>query len=341
MKILKSTFFVLLILICGVVVFYFWGSAGKVSKNSYFNVKKYGEPDLVAIDTFTVMTYNIGYLSGMTNNLPMERPESLFLGNLQGLNQLIRKQSPDLIGFQEIDFGSNRSHFTNQMDSVALSCNYAFGYQSINWDKNYVPFPYWPITNHFGQMLSGQAILSKYEIVDSETIILEKPINGPFYYNAFYLDRLVQICQLAVNGRKLTLMNVHMEAFDVETREAQAHVVKGIYNTYADKGPTILLGDFNSQPAWEINADKVMSTFLSGNNIRSAITEENYQASPSNFYTFDSDKPYQMIDYILYNPKYIELIDASVLQNASQISDHLPIVMKFVFSEVNDTMFIE
>lgn len=341
MKFLKSIACVLLVLIFGAGIFYFWGSSAQLSGSKYYQVKTYSEPVSTAGDTLSIMTYNIGYLSGMTNNLPMDRPASLLLNNLKSLNALIKEYSPDIIGFQEIDFSSKRSLFMNQMDSIAISGNYRQGYQSINWDKNYVPFPYWPPSQHFGEMLSGQAVLSRFEILSAETLVLEKPINAPFYYNAFYLDRLLQICQLRVDDQNLTLMNVHLEAFDKETREAQAQVVKQVYDEYAEKGPTILLGDFNSKPPWEEDADQVMITLLSGENLASAILEDDYRARPSDYYTFDSETPYQMIDYILYTPKYIELVEARVLQNAGQISDHFPVQMKFIFSRPNETMISE
>jgi endonuclease/exonuclease/phosphatase family metal-dependent hydrolase len=287
------------------------------------------------------MTYNLGYLSGMTNNRSIDRPDSLFDNNLIRVQELMKRILPDIIGFQEIDFGGNRSHYRNQLDSIALAGKYHQAYQSINWDKNYVPFPYWPLNLHFGEMLSGQTIVSRYTIENPQTIVLEKPINAPFYYNAFYLDRLLQIVQMTIDNRTLTVMNVHLEAFDTETRELQAYIVKYYYEKYEQDGPIILMGDFNSKPPWESDADGVMKTLLSTSNIASAITKNEYQLNPEKNYTFDSDVPYQMIDYILYSPDDIQVVEARVLHEAGQISDHLPVTMKFIFRQEKDTIISE
>ena len=43
---------------------------------------------------------------------------------------------------------------------------------------------------HFGSMLSGQSILSKYPLKDHQRIILERVKDNPFYRDALYLERL-------------------------------------------------------------------------------------------------------------------------------------------------------
>jgi endonuclease/exonuclease/phosphatase family metal-dependent hydrolase len=341
MKTIKRVSAGILILFTGIVVFYFWGSSGRLNASEYNTVKHYTKTPKETGDTLTVMTYNLGYLSGMTNNRPLPRPESMFDENLANVQHLLNALSPDIIGFQEIDFGSNRSHGRQQLDSIAMAGNYHQGYQSINWDKKYVPFPYWPLNLHFGSMLSGQAILSHFPISHMETHVLEKPKNAPFYYNAFYLDRLLQIVQIPIGDRLLTVMNVHLEAFDTETREAQAPVVREMYEQYVKNGPVILMGDFNSQPPWESESDNVMKILFAGTNIASAVSEDTYKRSPSAYYTFDTKTPYQMIDYILYSPQEIQMIESWVVQEAGQASDHLPVMMKFVFRPQKDTVISE
>lgn len=141
-------------------------------------------------DTLSVLTYNIGYLSGMTNNLPVDRKESLFSDNLSRSIDLLNSYDFDFIGLQEVDFGASRSFNYNQFDSLGIQLDFHQGAYAINWDKLYVPFPYYPFKNHFGRMYSGQGILSKMQLVSNDLIVLRKPISAPFYYNAFYLDRL-------------------------------------------------------------------------------------------------------------------------------------------------------
>jgi endonuclease/exonuclease/phosphatase family metal-dependent hydrolase len=338
LKVLGAMFGILLL---AMAVFYFRASGGQLDSNVYYSIKTYSEEPRVANDTPTVMTYNLGYLSGMANNLPVDMPQELFEKNLIRAKALLQSLTPDIIGFQEIDFGSNRSFYAHQLDSLANHMGAHQAYQSVNWDKRYVPFPYWPVKYHFGEMLSGQAILSRFSLKNERTTVLQRPINAPFYYNQFYLDRLVQVVEVQVGSHTVTVMNVHLEAFDTETREAQAVVLAKMYAELAATRPVLLIGDFNSRPPWEEDADDVIQSLLNAGNIASAIDETRYKQIPKAHYTFSSDEPYQMIDYIFYNPTFIQPIDARVVTEAGDISDHLPVMMRFIFKSPSDSLFIE
>ena len=197
MKALKFILSGLGVLSLPIVLFYFWGSSSHIDQGDYEKVITYADPSPEK-DTLRVMTFNLGYLSGMKNNLPVEMPEETFEENLKSSRSFLNKIAPDIIGFQEIDYGSDRSWNRNQLDSLSEGFHQA--YASVNWDKNYVPFPYWPIKYHFGKMNSGQTILSKYPILNAETMVLDKPLNTPFYYNRFYLNRLIHWCYAKVRN---------------------------------------------------------------------------------------------------------------------------------------------
>ena len=78
----KALWGLTLLPIIGLVIFYFWGSASTLNPNFHDNYKRYPARRIPEKDTLTVMTYNLGYLSGMTNNRATEREESLFQQNL-------------------------------------------------------------------------------------------------------------------------------------------------------------------------------------------------------------------------------------------------------------------
>lgn len=313
--------------IIGFLTFYFWGSSGSLDTNQLSTKIVYQSNYRKSNDTIKVMTFNMGYLSGMTNNLPIDRNEQFFANNLAKAKEVIRQTSPDLIGLQEVDFGSARSFHYNQLDSLAGAGDYAEAYKSVNWDKKYVPFPYWPFSMHFGEMLSGQAILSGYELSEIETIVLDKPINASLLYNAFYLDRLVQISKVAIGGRDLVILNVHLEAFDFETRVQHAEVLRGVYESFADDYPVLLIGDFNSAPSY-VDATDAMSILLSIDGISSAISQDMYDQG--GYETFTSESPDRMIDYVLFNSNRLAVVDARVVYEAGNISDHLPVIAKLI-----------
>lgn len=328
---MKKILYFFLVLILAFVVFYFWGSSSNWKTEDYNQYKKFVEKPAMASDTLSVMTYNIGWLSGMTNNLPVDRAEELYAQNLKTAIAQLRKLNADIIGFQEIDIDAKRSFYYNQPDSLGLALQYLNGALAVNWDKNYVPFPYWPIKYHFGKLISGQYLMSNLEIVHNEYLTLPKPVNAPFYYNAFYLDRLIQKSWLKTNKGDVLVMNVHLEAFDQETRILHVDAVIAEYLKYAGQLPVLLIGDFNSRA---IGADGPINEsarkMFEVPGIGVAISDSIFELNPLKNYTFSSGNPEEKIDYIFYNIDFIEKLDAKVLQEFGEASDHFPVWMRFV-----------
>ncbi|MGI9531984.1 endonuclease/exonuclease/phosphatase family protein [Lutimonas sp.] len=308
-----------------IVGFYFWASSPNFSINDYNETGTYDYPvDLDKDSIFSIVSYNIGYLSGMTNNLPVEKPRSLFDLNLNKVIYELKKINADVIALQEIDYGSKRSYFVDQQNELA-KLGYGFFGKNINWDKKYVPFPYYPLSMHFGKILSGQSILSKYPILQQDRIELKRNANNPFYYDSFYIDRLAQVVKVKIDDQFLIIINVHLEAYDQETRKAQMQQVKSIYVKHFKNFPTILLGDFNSDPSYkEAGIELFLDLPETG---CAAFTRD---ATPN---TFSSESPTERLDYIFYNKKFIKEIDAKVLLSFELASDHLPLLMKFKFKD--------
>ncbi len=48
---------------------------------------------------FSIVTYNIGYLSGMTNNRPLAKPKELFDTNLQKVLKELKAVNPDTVSY--------------------------------------------------------------------------------------------------------------------------------------------------------------------------------------------------------------------------------------------------
>jgi len=320
-RILKVIFNVVAALFFVIVGFYFWASSPNLSPKDYNLTGQYEVTSTISNDSIhSIVSYNIGYLSGMTNNLPLDRPKSLFDKNLNKVIYELKKVDPDFIALQEIDYNSSRSHRVNQQNELSR-LGYPYYGQNINWDKKYVPFPYYPISRQFGQVLSGQSLLSKYPIIDQERIELKRNADNPFYYDSFYIDRLAQVTKIKILEQTLILINVHLEAYDVKTRKLQMQQVKNIYLKYYKKHPVILLGDFNS----DINYDEAgIQIFLKLPKTGCAAFDPNTAQN-----TFSSASPTERLDYIFYNKNFINEIDAEILTQFDLASDHLPLLMKF------------
>ena len=320
-----KAFYVVLGLLISIFVLVMYLSSGNLSSDELTESVQFERPSSERQDsTLKVVSYNIGYLSGMTNNRSIKRELAFFDENLAQAKGVFERLDADIAGFQEIDFASSRSFHRDQMDSLAKAGNFIAGYKSINWDKKYVPFPYWPPSNHFGEMLSGQAILATYPLTEGRTIKLTPHMNAPAYYRAFYLDRLLQLAEVAFQEQKILVMNVHLEAFDSETRLEQIKTLKATYEQYASRQPVILMGDFNSEvPARSGDMD-IISQLMSAPWIRSAIPFEAHDQ----YGTFPSEAPERMIDYIFYNQNFLACLDYRVV-DAGEISDHLPVAATF------------
>ena len=320
-RIFKVLILFIALLVVMFILFFFWASAPNHTEKDYTKlITNDYEQKIGSGSIYSIITYNIGYLSGMTNNKAVAKPKQLYSENLKKVKYEFNVLNADIIALQEIDYTSARSFRINQQNEIAkLGYNYAA--QAVNWDENYVPFPYWPPSMHFGEMLSGQSILSKYPLREHQRIVLERVENSPFYRDALYLDRLAQIATATIENKDVIIINIHLEAFDKETRIKQFDFVLELFKNYAKKYPTILLGDFNSS-AKDDNAiiQKLISTPDIGN---AAFDIDN----PEN--TYDTDKPFKRIDYIFYTINTIQYIDGKVLTQFEQASDHFPVEMRF------------
>ena len=315
-----------------VVIFYFWGSSGNYPRKNYAEIIDYPSSAPRNQNEFTVITYNIGYLSGLTNNQAVSTEKKLFDDNLKTVVEALKPLKADFIGFQEIDLASKRSFKVNQVLELAEQVSFNQGAIAINWDKNYVPFPYFPFSAHFGRILSGQAVLSRYPITENKRIVLDKVAGKPFFYNAFYLDRVAQVTEIKVDNRPLIIINVHLEAFDAPTRRKQTEHVQKILSEYVDKYPVLLIGDFNSTvPPIPENPEPTIDILLKNPSIKSAFPPE--ALNNPQIATFPSNQPKYKLDYIFYTPKNIEIIEWRIIDEAKQASDHLPVMMKFRFKD--------
>jgi endonuclease/exonuclease/phosphatase family metal-dependent hydrolase len=318
LKLLLST---IAVLILAFSVFFLWASSPTMDETDYAKLIEYDfETNIDNDSIYSIVTYNIGYLSGMTNNRAIAKPKELFDGNMKKVVAEVKKVNPDIVAFQEIDYNSARSYEVNQEEEIAkLGYNYAAN--GVNWDENYVPFPYWPPSMHFGKMISGQSILSKYPLKDYERIVLERVADNPFYRDALYLERLAQTTKVNLDGREVVLINVHLEAFDKPTRIKQFHYVLDLFKKYKDEYPTILLGDFNSEAR---NKEAIIQKMFALEDVGNAgFNAEN----PDN--TFDTKDLFKRIDYIFYTKNSIEYVNGRVLNEFGQASDHLPVQMSF------------
>ena len=172
--------------------------------------------------------------------------------------------------------------------------------------------------------------MSDLEILENTSEKLIKPINAPFYYNAFYLDRLIQKTLIKTTKGNIMVLNVHLEAFDEETRNNHIKRTIEVFESYKDKMPTILVGDFNS-PQWQEGGRNILlNKLFEMENVSNAIPDSVYKQNKAKYNTFPSVDPSEKIDFIFYNSDKIKAVDSGVLQEIGSPSDHIPVWMKFI-----------
>jgi len=320
-RIFKFVIRFFLLFIIAFVIFFFWASSSTLNENEYSKLVEVDQFESPKTDSiYSIVTYNIGYLSGMTNNKAIDKSKKLFDDNLKKVQFETKKVNPDIIALQEIDFDASRSYNINQESEIA-NLGYNYRATSVNWDKKYLPFPYWPISMQFGKVVSGQSIISKYPLKGQERVVLQRVAETPYYRDAFYLERLAQVVKVVLGKQEVIVINVHLEAFEKETRARQFNKVLAIFNSYKKDYPTILLGDFNSRAK---DSDAIIHKIFAMEDVGNAAFNLNLLEN-----TFDTKAPFERIDYIFYTKKSIEYVSGSVLNDFGQASDHLPVFMEF------------
>jgi endonuclease/exonuclease/phosphatase family metal-dependent hydrolase len=281
-----------------------------------------------------VLSWNLGFLYGIGSVGPGYdyQEEEFYRQKLLQLIEHLKEWQPDIIFLQEIDFNSQRSHYINQAQEIARLAGYPFVAEASGWEANYVPYPYWPLRNNFGQVSSGGAILSRYPITSHQVWFHPKPSSRPWWYNLFYPYRYFQKVTVEIGEKQYQMVNLHLEAFDRHDRHDQ---VNKLLDFIAQEKIQLVVGDFNT-----VTGVATKRKFLSGDDYESdtthelmkksglleVIPDEIYAKNESLYFTFPSDRPDRRLDYIYYEPT-LKMIKAEVLPSA--LSDHLPLKASF------------
>jgi len=326
MKRVLKTMALLILILCiafGIFVYYAIGPGVSESKFARQDVLVLGpeNPTPLPPERLSVISYNIGYGSGLKNNKdPVNEAE--LKANLEKMAGDLQALKPDLLFLQEVDFQSRRSFKIDQMRFLSAKLGMPYAAYVLTWNKNYVAWPYWPPARHFGRVVSGQAVLSRFPIKSQQLIEFPKPAGNAFWYNWFYLDRIVQHLIVEVGTEQVSIYNLHLEAFAIETREEQITQLGRLIK--ADPFPAkIAAGDFNlaeAIPPEKEDSDRdtkgLLKKFAETTGLKPIQAEKP-------FFSMPSSDPYKLIDHIFYSPRF-RLEKAGNIAN-STASDHLAV----------------
>ena len=303
-----------------------------------------GEATIDRPTTLRILSWNIAYAYGMNSEgtagyVPYQADK--YLLHIEHMAESIRASEADVVLMQEVDFNSARSHHLDQLKMLAEKTGLKYWAMAQSWRTNYVPFPSWPFSRHFGGMSSGGAVLSRWPIKKNEVELLPKPASKAWWYNLFYLYRYFQTVEIQVGDRTVKLMNLHLEAFDTEAKVEQAkHLVKRVN----EEKPDFVGGDFNmvpdgamkrsgfNNPQDRYENDKTFSV-VQKMNYKEVVELASYVQKEDTWFTFPSERPDRRLDYIFYKDGWT-LMQSEVFNGPHpEVSDHLPIKAMFKFFE--------
>jgi endonuclease/exonuclease/phosphatase family metal-dependent hydrolase len=359
MKTLKKLLKVVGILILTIVLI-FAGFLGYMTMKDYkpkpveiVNIEnKKGQPTFLS-DTLTFYTWNIGYCGlGKEQDFffdggKMVRPtkemnqkyQAAILANLQAMD------TTDFIFLQEVDRGSKRSWFQDQVPAISSTCpGYCYGY-AINYKSSFVPQP---VSNPYGQCYGGLVTLAETEPGSAHRFSLAPDADWPT--GLFMLKRCyMEFRYPLINGKELVVINQHLSAYDdgtVKQRQMDTLKVK-LLAEYKKGNYVVVGGDWNTYPPGYKSNLKAAG--------KDGVVEKSMEANypePGWKYVYDAStgsnrklyEPYVkgqtdevVIDYFLLSPN-IYSISCKTVDLGFENSDHQPVYMKLTFNKPVDAV---
>lgn len=202
----------------------------------------------------------------------------------------IRSLSPDVIGLNEVRDAGTSDGYDPQARILS--------------EKTGLPYFYFAQAIRFkGTNPYGNALLSKYPIVSSETIGIPDP--DPKGYGGYYETRCVGKIKADLGGgRILTVLTSHFGLNPDEQENALNTVLGAI-----EPERCVLMGDFNVKPDNHVIAE-----------IKKRMTDT-ADAFSEPLLSIPSDSPHAKIDYIFVSPD-IRVLSADIPD--LRVSDHRP-----------------
>lgn len=311
-------------------------------------------PKLEAGQTLKVLTWNVQTMSGKNyvfwsdlpnNDGPDEKPsqEDITL-TFEEVVRIIRIEEPDIIFIQEIDDGAERTYYEDQMTRLAeLLPEYLCTTSTFSWKSAYVPHK-----RIHGSVGSKDAILSKYQISDSERIALSYA-KSDFVSDQFKIKPALLKAILPVSdGSEFAALTVHLDLYvpGTNTKDIQLQEIDAVLTELSATGiPWLLGGDFNLLPPDEDSLSRLHPDHQKYYNTQSEIKYlfDRYQAVPSledvTGEAFDlwltrwpNDPailgPDRTLDYFFFPETVTPGRNYVRMEDTMRISDHLPVVIE-------------
>lgn len=269
----KNSFAVTIVkILAGILIFCILAVAGyviymqvnyyRIEDHTALEIENNTAPVLKPGDTYTAVTYNIGFgaygpdysffmdTGEMKDGTPttgkygkaisQESVETNTNGAVLALEQL----DADFMLLQEVDTDADRSYHINQAEMIKASFPEYGNVFANNFHSAYLLYP---LTDPHGAVQAGLLNLSRYQIAEAER--RSYPVDNSFIIKFTDLDRCFAVMRLPVEGgRELVLINSHMSAYDEGglVRAEQLKLLNSVMEEeYLAGNYVIVGGDFN------------------------------------------------------------------------------------------------
>lgn len=329
-----------------------------IEQGIMYSAKQKAAPPASA-DTILVMTWNIRFGIGRTpwfGDGCGDRviiPEDEVLTNLVGLAARINEIQPDILLLQEVDVESKRSGYIDQVQWLLDHTYFNYGAYASMWQAQYIP------SDGLGRINTGQAVLSRWKIIESERIQLPLRGDQDALTRYFYLRRCILKTKIDLPGvDNFHVVNTHLDAFSTDdTRKKQIERFQQELANLSSSGAYFVAGgDLNLIPPGSdstdfCDEDKCHGESFHGPNddpmhkegsyftpvidwlqdlydsYQPAVSLDKYQANQEHYFTSTPDWDgfwNRKIDYLFTNYKWIAGSDVTH-QDILDLSDHIPV----------------
>lgn len=204
-------------------------------------------------DTFTILTWNIGYaglgkeadffMDGGTHSLPANK--SIVEKHIKNITNFLASNDVDFYLIQEVDVNSKRSFHINEYDKIKNTLQNKEYVFATNYKVLFVPVP---LSAPLGKVKAGNMTISNYKIENATRYSF--PGNYPWPVKLFQLDRCFLVTEIKLKNKdnKLILINTHNSAFDKGgflRKKQLAFLKEFITNEYKKGNYVIVGGDWN------------------------------------------------------------------------------------------------
>ena len=254
------------------------------------------------------------------------------LVNLTSIVKLLKEFNSDFYFLQEVDEPCRRSCLTNQVKYITKKFhdyNSSFAY---NYKVNYVPIP---LFKPMGSALSGLISLSKERIISSKRYQLKGDEKYP--KRVFFLKRCMMINKYKIGKQELTLINIHLSAYDkggLIRKKQIDHLIEFIKEYSKENKHVIIGGDWNhlldstlyksTMPEWVgLLPENLLDTsyrMIYDNSVNTVRSEDKPYIKGENFET--------VIDGFLVSPG-IEVLNIQGSNYGFRYTDHNPVTLTF------------